>query len=158
MDRRESNQLYHSEDDEDDMVPEEFSDGEFENGGRASEHFAPRASVSSQGSRRDPTQVFNQAQRGASPGKSDQEFESHGAESFEMEGESSVVEEVVGEKVVDLDGEPEPMESQDFRNQYLNVDKEEYINKEEYGDEIYEAGFSTMHVEEDNSHELTIQR
>ena len=61
MDRRESNRLYRSSESEgDEEIPQEISDEEvFEDAGRVSERFAPRASISSQGSRREPTQVVN---------------------------------------------------------------------------------------------------
>lgn len=69
---------------------------------------------------------------------------------------------MVEEKVVDLQEEsPGQSDGQEFRKQYLNVDKEEYINKEEYPkgsqeEPILEAGFSTMHHEDDGAHELTM--
>ena len=60
----------------------------------------------------------------------------------------------------------EEEENNDFRQNYLDVDGEDYINREEYGsdvqqeesgiDEIREAGFHTNFNEEEGAHELTI--
>jgi hypothetical protein len=170
MDRRESNRLYvGSESEGDEEIPQEISDDEqFEVAGRASERFAPRASISSQGSRREPTQVLNArataAARDPSPDKSEPGFESGGAESYHAGGMSSGDEEIVEEKVVDLQADSPPeSDGQNFREQYLNVDKEAYRqSKDEYPESqdepILEAGFSTMLHEEEGAHELNMQR
>ncbi len=122
--RRESNEFYNQGDDSDGEIPNEFSDGEdFNSQGADSHHFAPRASVSSQGSRRDPTQVVNRQEspdKGfSSPGEVEAEFEEAGADSYSPSpgGESSVVEEIVGEKIVNLksdDGNEKQAEKEDF--------------------------------------------
>ena len=145
--RRESNHFYNSGDESDGDIPNEFSDNEdFNSQGAESHHFAPRASVSSQGSRRDPTQVVNRQESPtkefSSPGGAPAEFEEGGQESYSPSpgGESSVVEEIVGEKIVNLksdDGEKKSSEKdKEFNQNYLNVDKAEYINKEEYGSDL----------------------
>ena len=181
-DGRESNNFYLSGEESDGDIPNEFSDNEEMNSqGRDSHHFAPRASVSSQGSRRDPTQVVNQ-QRPSEPEDSreidrSERFEEGGAESYAPSqdgGDSSVVEEIVEQRVVNLksdeedNAQDEEEENNDFRQNYLDVDGEDYINREEYGsdvqqeesgiDEIREAGFHTNFNEEEGAHELTIQR
>jgi len=137
----ESNEYYKASDsDFDDAVPNEFEDDEFEVGGRASEHFAPRASVSSAGSRR--RTGANQV-RGTWADFVDNEPEQEGSEKFEQEefnsghsfdeGESSVIEEIVGEKVVELeDDEHQEEDSGDQIKKYLDVDQDDYINKDEY--------------------------
>jgi hypothetical protein len=80
------------EEDEDD-VPNEFSGDEiFENGGRDSEHFAPRASVSSMGSRRGRD---TEAKPTKNLARKDQEYSSEKEMRFSPGNESSVVEEIV---------------------------------------------------------------
>jgi len=68
-------------------------------------------------------------------------FEEGGVESYSPSpgGESSsVVEEIVEQKIVNLksdQGSEDPQATNNFRENYLNVNGEDYINREEYGSE-----------------------
>jgi hypothetical protein len=108
-----SSQHYpYTAEDEVDEIPNEFTDDEFEDGGSHSENFAPRGSVSSQGSRQNRFSVRHSKidadhtmlrPKGSGGEFKDQEFQSAEGESIIPDGESSVVEEIVEHKIIELD-------------------------------------------------------
>lgn len=98
-------------------IPNEFSDNEFEHGGRESMQFAPRASVSSQGSRRDNERAGTAINRGTEKVFEEQEFKSADVMSRSPQGspvqESSLEEDIVEERVEELSSEKKPSDRKD---------------------------------------------
>lgn len=92
---------YGGYDEDEDDIPNEFSENEYEHGGRDSENFAPRASISSRGSR------IEQKSSAVKPINKYSKKEYMSEEELKMSpgAESSNVEEIVEHQVVELTDE-----------------------------------------------------
>jgi hypothetical protein len=146
---------------EEDMIPDEFSDEDVEDDvgfEEVEEKFQPRDSISSRGGAgRSGTERYTKTQRATNfvrhLGDSANEhaaFEEHDHrdESYDPANQSeSVITEIVENKIVYLDSDKDPDEeimagdsyhqSSDRNKQiheYLDIDKEDYVNKDEYAD------------------------
>jgi hypothetical protein len=147
---------------EEEMIPDEFSDEDVEDDvgfEEVEEKFQPRDSISSRGGAgRTGTERYTKTQRAtnfvrhlgdSAHEQVDYEEHDHRDESYDPANQSeSVITEIVENKIVYLDSDKDPDEeevmagdsyrqSSDRNKQiqeYLDIDKEDYVNKDEYAD------------------------
>ena len=149
----EGGSLEQSESFADDMIPDEFSDDEVDGLAyeEVSERFAPRESISSRGGTgRLGTERFTaikKAPQNVPHGENIQQKEDQDHEYKERES-SSVITEIVENKIIYLDSNidreevnanklnvhPGDEDRDKQIEEYLDIDKDEYVNKDEYSD------------------------